>query len=53
MQKHFNMMFFEVWGSVWGECKVWRVMGSGAGEGRCRDRCGEVLGEVWKRVLGR
>ena len=56
MQKHFNMIFFEVWESIWGEYEVWRVLGSvlgcGIGEGRCGERCGEVLGEVWKRVLG-
>ena len=46
------MIFFEVWDSVWGEYGEWRmlvsVLGCGIGEGRC----GEVLGEVWKRALG-
>ena len=46
MQKHFNIVFFEVWDSVWGECKVWRVLGSVLGCGGGEGRCGEVLGEV-------
>ena len=41
------MIFFEVWNSVWGEYGVWRILGSvlgcGIDEGRCGEKCGEVL----------
>ena len=28
------------------------VLGCGVGEGRCGERCGKVLGEVWKKGVG-